>query len=78
MIFSLLKYLGNILGLLKQDPEAFLQQGKDSEEIEELIRKRLLARQNKDFALADKIRDDLMEMGVVLEDTDGITNWRWK
>jgi cysteinyl-tRNA synthetase len=60
---GLLKYLGNLLGLLKQDPEAFLKQGQpeqNSQVIEELIQKRLIARQNKDFALSDSIRDDLM------------------
>src|SRR5262249_28343628 len=56
---ALLKYLANILGLLHQNPEAFLQQGQESKDrkmIEALIQKRLIARQNKDFTLADKIR----------------------
>ena len=78
---GLLKYLANILGLLHQDPDIFLQQGqeaKNNQTIEGLIEKRLLARKNKDFTLADKIRDDLIEMGVVLEDKDGLTQWRWK
>lgn len=75
---GILKYLGNILGLLRQDPETFLQQGKDSEEIKKLIHDRLAARQNKDFVLADKIRDDLVARGVILEDASNITNWRWK
>ena len=78
---GLLKYLANILGLLHQEPDTFLQQGqeeKNSEAIEELIQKRLIARKNKEFSLADKIRDDLVAMGVALEDADGGTQWRWK
>lgn len=47
-----------------------------SDEIEELIAKRNAARKNKDFKLADKIRNDLASSGIILEDTkDGV---RWK
>ena len=46
------------------------------EEIEKLIAERTEARKNKDWALADKIRDDLKARGIVLEDTpDGV---KWK
>ena len=50
------------------DPEA--------EEIEGLIAQRKEAKKNKDFALADKIRDDLLARGIVLEDTREGTKWK--
>lgn len=63
--------LGNVLGLLKNTQKASLD-----EEIEALIEERTQARKNKDWALADKIRDDLKARGIVLEDTpDGV---KWK
>jgi len=77
---ALLKYLANILGLLHQNPEIFLQgqENIESKMIEELIEKRLIARQNKDFTLADKIRDELTAMGIVLEDNGQTTQWRFQ
>ena len=60
--------LGNVLGLLKNTQKASLD-----EEIEALIAQRTQARKDKDWALADKIRDDLKARGIVLEDTpDGV------
>ncbi|VAW52337.1 Cysteinyl-tRNA synthetase [hydrothermal vent metagenome] len=77
---AVLKNLANILGLLEADPEQFLQAGagedSDAEKIEALIVARKEARENKDWAAADKIRDELDVMGVVLEDKDGRTIWR--
>jgi len=46
------------------------------EKIDELIQQRLEARKNKDWATADRIRNELKEQGVVLEDTAGGTTWR--
>ncbi len=47
-------------------------------DIEEMIAKRIEARKNKDFALSDKIRDDLLARGIVLEDTPDGTKWKKK
>ncbi len=77
-----LKRLGAILGLLQADPVDYLQRGSAAapgfkdEEIEELIVQRNHARDRRDFAEADRIRDLLAEKGIVLEDGAGGTTWR--
>ncbi|MGG4606810.1 cysteine--tRNA ligase [Providencia sp. Me31A] len=79
-----LRELASVLGLLEQDPEAFLkggvQAGDDAEvtKIEALIKQRNDARQSKDWALADEARDALTAMGIVLEDSSAGTTWRRK
>jgi cysteinyl-tRNA synthetase len=76
----LLRSLAALLGLLERDPDTFLQAGSEAgispEQIEERIEARKAARKNRDFAQADRIRDDLLEQGVVLEDGPGGTSWR--
>ncbi|MCV6639495.1 cysteine--tRNA ligase [Candidatus Albibeggiatoa sp. nov. NOAA] len=76
-----LRQLGLILGLLQSDPEQFLQQlgGEvelSAEAIDDLIAQRNAARANKDWAEADRIRDELKDKGVTLEDGAGGTTWR--
>lgn len=76
---SELKALGNILGLLQDNPEDFLQGNSDnSNEIEALITARDQARADKDWAKADSIRDQLNDMGVEIEDAGGKTTWRMR
>ena len=48
------------------------------EEIKKMISQRIQARKNKDFALSDKIRKELEEKGVILEDSKEGTTWRRK
>jgi len=72
---------GALLGLLQDDPEAWLRQGASADglsdaEIEAMIAARNEARKSKDFAEADRIRDDLAEQGVILEDKPEGTIWR--
>ncbi|WP_159566478.1 cysteine--tRNA ligase [Budvicia diplopodorum] len=78
-----LRRLAGVLGLLQQSPELFLQgsaqngdSGDEVAEIEALIKQRNDARQAKDWALADHARNQLTEMGIVLEDGAGGTVWR--
>ncbi|MGY6090515.1 cysteine--tRNA ligase [Avibacterium paragallinarum] len=74
-----LRELGNILGLLQQSPEAFLQAGADDSEvakIEALIKQRNEARAAKNWAAADEARNQLNAMGIVLEDGANGTTWR--
>ena len=61
----------DVLGFLYEDKSDNLDK-----EVEELIAKRTEARKNKDFALADSIRDKLKEMGIELLDTKDGVQWR--
>jgi cysteinyl-tRNA synthetase len=70
-----LKALGGVLGLLQRDPVAFLQ-GKTEQWILERIAEREAARKRRDYAAADRIREELLEKGIVLEDKGGKTTWR--
>ncbi len=65
--------LGNVLGLLKNTEKASLD-----DEIEALIAERTQARKDKNWALADKIRDDLKARGIVLEDTPDGVKWKFE
>ncbi len=75
-----LKRMGSILGILQDDPEQWLRggatEGLSDEEIEILIQQRLDARAQKNWAEADRIRDELKARGIVLEDGAGGTTWR--
>ena len=77
-----LKLLGGLLGLLTRDPESYFQAGTegdiDAAQIDALIVKRHEAKANKNYAEADRIRDELQAMGILLEDTPGGTTWRRK
>ena len=77
-----LKDLSALLGILQGEPDAFLKGSGEAdvlgeEHVEQQIQARLDAKKAKDWALADKIRNDLKEQGVILEDSpDGTTSWR--
>ncbi len=72
---------GNLLGILQQDPETWMQGGADegaieSGVIEALIAERQQAKLDKNYARADEIRAELLGEGVVLEDSREGTQWR--
>ncbi|MBT5483569.1 MAG: cysteine--tRNA ligase [Gammaproteobacteria bacterium] len=76
---ALLVKLGNILGVMQQAPEEFLQEGGEGVDpayVDELISRRNQARSDKNWQLADEIRDELKALNVILEDKDGQTGWR--
>ena len=73
---------GEILGILQQDPEAWFRwapataRGPANAEIDALVSERRAARERRDFARADAIRDELEAVGVLLEDGSQTTRWR--
>ncbi|MEN8213458.1 MAG: cysteine--tRNA ligase [Pseudomonadota bacterium] len=75
-----LKQLGGILGILQQQPDDYLQGGDmaglSDADIDALIRQRSDAKRDKNWAEADRIRDELSAQGVVLEDGAQGTTWR--
>jgi len=73
---------GKILGLFKESPSEFFKEIYERElpidisEIERMIKERQEARKRKDWETADRIRDKLRSMGIILEDTPKGTRWR--
>jgi cysteinyl-tRNA synthetase len=80
--------LGNILGLLQTEPEFYFRESASVQtpetgvmpevEIEDLLARRITARETKDWTEADRIRDQLDAAGVVIEDGSSGTTWRRK
>jgi cysteinyl-tRNA synthetase len=82
---ALLKSMGGLLGLLQRDPQQHLQDESvvggakfTPERIEEMIQQRLSARAARNFAEADRIRKDLFDADILLEDGPDGTSWRRK
>jgi len=77
---AVLVRLGSVLGILQQDPEMFFQSDTGSEltagDIEAMIQARADARKAKNFAEADRIRDELADKGIILDDSREGTTWR--
>jgi cysteinyl-tRNA synthetase len=65
-----------LLGLLQSSAEEWFRGGADEGEIEARIAERADAKKNRDFATADRIREELKADGIVLEDGPGGTTWR--
>lgn len=75
---ALLKYLGDVLGILQADPESFFKSDSsvDAVKVESLIAARQQARVDKNWAEADRVRKELTEMGIVIEDGASGTTWK--
>ena len=84
-IHGALMQMGMVLGLMRQPPADYLAHKKkqavsegalDAEHIEQLIRERIDARVQMNWAEADRIRNQLQEMGVLIEDRPDGTHWK--
>ena len=78
--------IGNVLGILGESPAVYFEKQRqaaleaaavDTETIEKMVREREAARKAKDFQTADRIRDELLEMHIQLEDRPDGTIWRY-
>ena len=77
--WELLTQLAGVLGLQANlnNENSKSKISANSKEVEDLINERSLAKSNKDFALADKIRNQLKDLGIELIDkSNGITEWK--
>ena len=70
--------VGAQLGLLQQDPDAWFEgdMDEDANSIDQLVQERNQAKTDKNYARADEIRQQLTDMGIVLEDGPSGTQWR--
>jgi len=76
-----LKYLASIIGLLQEDPDVYLKSGGSADglsddEIDSLIQQRAQAKLDKDWGEADRLRDELKNQGIEVEDKGSETSWR--
>lgn len=74
-----LRQAGGLLGLLQQDPAAWAQVGAGQiDQIEALVAQRAQARLDRDWSRADALRDELLEMGIEVEDSGSESRWRMR
>jgi cysteinyl-tRNA synthetase len=79
-LFIAICYCGRMLGILYNLPTKWFQSDKnrdiDESYINMKIKERTQAKQDKNFTLSDKIRNELFDLGIILEDSADGTNWR--
>ena len=73
---STLRASAQLLGLLTSTSEHWFRGDANADDIERRIADRAAAKKSRDFGTADRIRDDLKEEGIILEDGPGGTTWR--
>ena len=74
-----LREAGSFLGLLQQDPVAWAHAGAgEVDHIEALVAKRAQARADHDWQHADDLRDQLLALGVEVEDSGTESRWRMR
>lgn len=74
---DVLKQMGDILGILQQDPERWFKGDSGGSDVDAQIAARNAAKKAKNWAEADRIRNELKAQGIILEDKpDGTTDWR--
>lgn len=71
-VYEILDKLCNVLGIILEKEE---EKVGDEDYIEEMIAKRAQAKKDRNFAMADQIRDELAAKGIVLKDTREGTKW---
>ena len=76
-----LKHLASIIGLLQENPDVYLKSGGSADglsddEIDSLIQQRAQAKLDKDWGEADRLRDELKNQGIEVEDKGSETSWR--
>ena len=79
VLASQLRAGGEVLGLLQRDPQEWFRsesQDLDVAQVEELVAKRAALRAAGDYGGADGIRDQLLDMGIAIEDSPQGTTWR--
>ncbi len=80
-LYAALKMMGDHLGLWPSEPKKYFAALKEKaalspDEIEKMIAARTAARTAKDWAEADRIRNSLLDQGIILEDKAGVTTWK--
>lgn len=74
---ALLLELGGVLGILQDSPEAFLKVPTSNDaEVDVMVEARVQARADKNWAESDRLRDELVARGIILEDGPDGTSWR--